>query len=164
MFVGPGLVPPPDVVGGGCVDVGVDVTVGVGVVGCVGVSVGVGARDGVGASDGVGVDVSGADVSAGGESDVDGAAESVPGELAEGESCVVPPGSGEFNVDESDGEASVGATEGVDVGPDAVLESVGDSLTIADRVVLGDVSVDVPLAEDPDDGAGDVDPGGRLTG
>ena len=162
MFVGPGLAPPPDVVGGGCVDVGVDVTVGVG--GGVGVSVGVGARDGVGASDGVGLDVSGADVSAGGESDVDGAAESVPGELAEGESGVVPPVSGEFNVDESDGEASVGAAVGVDVGPDVVFASVGDSVTIAERVVLGDVSVDVPPAEDPDDGAGDVDPGGRVTG
>ncbi len=160
MFVGPGLAPPPDVVGGGCVDVGVDVRVGVGV----GVSVGVGARDGVGASDGVGLDVSGADVSAGGESDVDGAAESVPGELAEGEPGVVPPGSGEFNVGESDGEASVGATVGAGVEPDVVFESVGDSVTIAERVVLGDVSVDVPLAEEPDDGVGDVDPGGSVTG
>ena len=133
---------------------------------CVGVRVGVGARDGVGASDGVGLDVSGADVSGGGESDADadGAAESVPGELAEGESDGVPPGSGNADVDDDpEGELSVGVGIGA-CGSDVVSGPVGDSVTTAERVVVGDVSGDVPLAEDPDAGAGAVDPGGKVTG
>ena len=52
----------------------------------------------------------------------------------------------------------------VGVDPDVVFGSVGDRVTIAERVVLGDVSVDDPLAEEPAGGVGDVDPGGRVTG
>jgi hypothetical protein len=110
--------------------------------------------------------VSGAEVVAGGETDVD--AESVAGGLDVDDSGAdesVGSGSADSGADdESDGEPSVGAGVGTgtgfDVGP-AVGSGSGEATpTIADRVVLGDVSAEVPLEGDAGGVPGDVEADG----
>jgi hypothetical protein len=165
VFVGPGFWLASGAVGEG---------VGAGVVGWVAGTVGVGASDGVGIG-ASGADVSGAEVSGAGESDtdVDGAAGCVAGELADAESDAEfdaesdggASGSEESDDDAgSDGESSVGADVGSGTGLGVGSGSGVGNPTIAERVVLGDVSGVAPFVDDPADGVGDVDPGGNVTG
>jgi hypothetical protein len=110
--------------------------------------------------------VSGAVVSAGGESVGNGVVESVAGTLEEdvpgaGESDSVGSWSGESAVgEESVDEPSVGV--GTGAGADVVVPGCDVvKVAIAESVFVGDVSGDVPVAGEPDVPG---DPGGSVTG